>query len=427
MFLHDFTVDGKVVSWSQIKQLYDIESKQKIVATRLAPKLTKKHVELPPFSKMKVKTATNVFSNTVQAAILTRVCAKEMSESSIPTAKFIKFMDTLFDVFNSSHQYESKPFRCALKESSASLQYLDIASEMLSKITVKDLKVQPPCIDGWKLSISTVKQLWNDLQCVDVTYLCTRKLQQDPLENLFSVIRAKGAFSVNPNFKKFIGAYKHVVIKNCMDQSVCSNCEIDLNEILLDSLSPQNCSQSANVGSLECMDLVTEDDENSLNPNDFVKSNAVFYIAGHTFGKYLKQHSCDSCSTLFLDSNAKFSNPTEMFTYLKSYDNSSKDFGGLFVPTARAVTVISHLELIFSSHFENTMYASNVCSKLVTAAMKSLDVSYIQDDSCRESIRLLVSLHMRMRIHYAVKFFNFSLKELPRNKQNRKALILQHL
>ena len=49
-----------------------------------------------------------------------------------------------------------------------------------------------------------------------VKYLCTRKLNQDPLENCFSFIRAKGGFSANPDPKQFADAYKQLLIKSCI-------------------------------------------------------------------------------------------------------------------------------------------------------------------------------------------------------------------
>ena len=48
--------------------VYEIES-AKPNMWRLAPNLTKQHIELPAFSKMKVKRVAQIVSNTVQAAI----------------------------------------------------------------------------------------------------------------------------------------------------------------------------------------------------------------------------------------------------------------------------------------------------------------------------------------------------------------------
>ena len=66
---------------------------------RLAPKLTKQHIELPAFSTMKVKRAAQIFSNTVQAAMMTYIC---LPQEAYHTAAFVKNMDSLFDIFNST-------------------------------------------------------------------------------------------------------------------------------------------------------------------------------------------------------------------------------------------------------------------------------------------------------------------------------------
>ena len=62
----------EMISWIYIEKVYEIES-VKPNMLRLAPKLTKQHIELPAFSKMKVKRAAQLFSNTVQAAMMTYV------------------------------------------------------------------------------------------------------------------------------------------------------------------------------------------------------------------------------------------------------------------------------------------------------------------------------------------------------------------
>ena len=81
------------------------------------------------------------------------------------------------------------------------------------------------CITGWQFSISVVIVLWNDVKSVcGVKYLCTRQLNQYPLENCFSFVRAKGGLCANPDPKLFADAYKQVLIKSCISQSELSNC-----------------------------------------------------------------------------------------------------------------------------------------------------------------------------------------------------------
>ena len=56
----------KVASWKDVIAFFDKGQK---LAIRTAPKLTTKHINPPPFAKMKVKLATQVVSHSVAAGI----------------------------------------------------------------------------------------------------------------------------------------------------------------------------------------------------------------------------------------------------------------------------------------------------------------------------------------------------------------------
>ena len=60
--------EDKCADWKYIRAFFQMDQKQRF---RLATKLTQKHVELPAFYKMKMKTAAQVFSRTVAAALET--------------------------------------------------------------------------------------------------------------------------------------------------------------------------------------------------------------------------------------------------------------------------------------------------------------------------------------------------------------------
>ena len=140
----------------------------------------------------------------------------------------VKNMDALVDIFNSTGLHDVKLYKRALQENSPSFEYLCFPLYMMTD-TFKRVKIQGSrgathCITGWQLSISAVIVLWNDVKSVcGVTYLCTRQLNQDPLENCFSFIRAKGGFCANPDPKQFADAYKQLLIKSCIHRS--PNCQ----------------------------------------------------------------------------------------------------------------------------------------------------------------------------------------------------------
>ena len=67
---HDFYVNGTVMKWKYIVDYYERDSKQ---ALKLAPKITDKHLNLPPFAGMRVRLAAQVFSHSVAAGTNTHV------------------------------------------------------------------------------------------------------------------------------------------------------------------------------------------------------------------------------------------------------------------------------------------------------------------------------------------------------------------
>ena len=66
----DYLLDNVTISWKYISQMYKLDT-QRQIDMRLAPKLSYKHVDPPPFSLMKVKLASQVLSSTVTASITT--------------------------------------------------------------------------------------------------------------------------------------------------------------------------------------------------------------------------------------------------------------------------------------------------------------------------------------------------------------------
>ena len=61
----------------------------------------------------------------------------------------------------------------------------------------------------------------------------TGRLNQDYVENLFSIIRGKGGFHDNPDVEHFEAAIKYLVADKLLVQSDASNCNIDNDTMLL--------------------------------------------------------------------------------------------------------------------------------------------------------------------------------------------------
>ena len=401
------------------EKLYEIES-AKPNMLRLAPKLTKQHIDLPAFSKMKVKRVAQVFSNTVQAAMMTYICSGHLPQEAYHTATFLKNMDSLFDIFNSTSLHDVKPCKCALQEDSPSFEYMSMMKDIFKRLKLQGSRGATPCITGWQLSISAVIALWNDVKSVSgLKYLCTRKIKQDPLENCFSFIRAKGGFSANPDPKQFADAYKQILIKSCISQSELTNCESDTNLLLLDVFGRPSTQCTNDMSGVATAVISTEGASGitelaNIDVNSLPQKNALFYVGGYVCKKYLSKHNCEDCTPSLTCSELNdLSDSSTVFLQQKSYNSLSSGKSGLTIPSATFVLFLKKCENFFVSQFMSAMHMSNVCQRLVTSILASADLTFLAAGACRDN--------------YAVKFFNTSLAERPRNKRNRKALILEHL
>lgn len=87
-----------IASFDDIEKMFELDSKS---TPRLAPRVTEKHIRLPPFSSMNVAMAAQVLSGSVAAAVKFFVETGELDASALETADFLEFHNALFDAFNS--------------------------------------------------------------------------------------------------------------------------------------------------------------------------------------------------------------------------------------------------------------------------------------------------------------------------------------
>lgn len=102
LFKYNAVFDGKIASFSHIRQLYNKDMEG---ALRLVPKLTQKSLFLPPFLSMNVALAVRVLSASTGGGIRYYVQTGDLTEECLHTAEFVEFHDKLFDVMNSKEKY----------------------------------------------------------------------------------------------------------------------------------------------------------------------------------------------------------------------------------------------------------------------------------------------------------------------------------
>lgn len=225
-----FTLHGQPVEWEHIKELYDIDSKKKI---RMVPKLTAKHVQLPPFSSMSVPLAAQLLSHSVAAALSTLADLGRIEKDAHVTAEFIDNFDKLFDTFNSSQMHDTHPYKQAMKQDTDHIAFLKQMQMWLNCVNVTGRHKELPCLEGWKLNINSLLQLWDYMKSVSESYILTRRLNQDCLEHFFGSIRGKGGHRDNPDPCHFRLDYRQATIEKLIVFGNNTNCEVEDVHLLL--------------------------------------------------------------------------------------------------------------------------------------------------------------------------------------------------
>ena len=393
---------------------------------------------------MKVKYATQAFSHTVSCALSTHALAPDspVPTSATKTANFFKFMDTLFDCFNSSNRYESKPFKCALQDGSVHFDFLTDARDYINrlvKLNPNGKFTRPPSFTGWAQNITALLQFWEDAKADGVDFLRTRLLSQDFLENLFGVIRGMGGSRDNPTADQFRDALRQAMVSDVLNlRHPEGNCESDTAKFLFDfndSKKPLD-SSSVNasvglhgVGSAANMDVPAG--LSSVPVTSVTDENICFYVAGvcvREFVQCLKDHDQCTCALYVRRTDAKFSEPQQIFTHLKAYADFGDDFGALSVPTDNFIKCITGWNDIFHKNIDHSINDKNVIWKLKNLCLETVDLSWFPENPiCREKLITVLIYFLRIRIFYMLKTINQSIVDGPKTKENRKYRNLSNL
>jgi len=185
----NFLFKDKLFSFKDIVKTYKIDKNS--YTSKALTKLTDSHINPGPFQKMNCKLAFQIFSNSVAATIHTCIATGELkSNTAKDTAIFVKHMNDLLDTLNSNFLFDKNPLKSALLENKV-LQFLNLAKEWnlnLQKIIDKGI-TRPPCFNGMVWALTAIIHLYEDQKEFGFEYLMTARLNQDFLENSFSVYR----------------------------------------------------------------------------------------------------------------------------------------------------------------------------------------------------------------------------------------------
>ena len=363
---YDFVTSEGEVSWKVIKDFFE---RDLTTRTRMAPKLTSKHINVPPFSKMAVYLATQVLSKSVANGIAWCVDFGIFPESYMATSNFIKQIDDLFDVFNSFGDITKAKYRIPITKNSIHIPFLKSSLVWLKEL--KYIKRKPdgsvkkvlpatklPCFRGWIQSINALLLLVDDILSEDIPSLCTNRLNQDCVENMFSIVRGKGGHRDNPCPAEFRFAFRQIMVDRLLSVSEYSNCKDDVDHFLLNlSSSTITTSASVNTATAPLSTVITTHSEvvqsvdAALHPHiqeniqeKIQEENIIAYICGFIIKKLVNAKiACLKCGDVLEESTETNARHLGLIT-AKQHDHCQK--GGLFKPTIIMTNVVIVFENI---------------------------------------------------------------------------------
>jgi len=427
---YDLLFNGHRVKWQYLLDFYARDSKQKL---KLAPKLTEKHFNLPPFASMRVRLATQIFSHSLAAGIFTHVSLGAMVLDAEYTAEFIEMVDGLFDCFNAGNLNNAKELRRALKPSSPHWEHLKKCKSVFQSMEVIGCKSKVPCISGFVLSITCLQHLFHSLvDKFDISFLLTNRLNQDCLENHFATIRGRGGFRDSPTPDAFAATFRQVLVQHLLSPPKGANCADDMTDFLLklQDVERHQTTQKVDAAiptsvalphsslplamSADC-DL-PELEENSLN-----------YVAGYACKTILKEHECQFCTDMLLV-QCKDKNELPTFFQFKLYGHCSAS--SLFTPSQFSVTLLQKCQTVFTDTFEQFRHKPGILARLFAASIaevpKMPEVAECRLSDCTvETVEKVIGLFLRILLYHNVKLLNRPLISQT-GKKNRKAQKVMH-
>lgn len=412
---YDLMWRKNTAKWSHIKSLYTHQEKFRV---NLIPKITRRHIFFrSSFQKMKVKLATQVFSQSVYIALLVFVALNKLPSSALHTASVVKDLNDFFDCFNSTQFRKDKfTLRYAMSKSSDHITFLkDRMLKYFDNAAFVGVRRQPPCLQGCIVTTMGLLSLVEDLSVnYKIKKIRTRFLNQDMLENAFSTLRQQQGCADNPTSRQVERGLRAMTLSSLSKINNSSNCESEVEKAVLSLSNLPKVVVTHDKTPVEAM--------KDVNPNeemDLAEENALYYCAGFLTRKFLETHDCETCKKQLLvePSERMLKENYQMFLYFKAHSKQlGCEFGHLYAPCYEAFRSLKTIDNIFHTGFSNAPHIKNVRKTII----KTIESHNIKLNLCSEKVEeKFIDMYITKRIHWEVRFIN---RRMVADEERRKAL-----
>lgn len=452
---HRFRYGQKTANWKHIKKFWDLD---KTRVPRMCPKLTKYHFDLTSFSKMKVKLATQVFSHSVYAGMLTMITLHLLPPEAKQTAIFVKKVNDMFDLLNVS-RLEDRTLNKSGGRYFTNLSKLDEYYKLFASVQVPSRKKgNPPCISGLLLTLKGIKSLSEDLKNEGYKYILTRRLQQDPLEQYFSFIRMRGGWSRNPTSRQFRHNFRFNFVRALIHSTKNGNCSFHETQAVskaealsrLDGIFKIQRSSGSGIAQKcksiaypepydEIEEEISSSSKNSTNFYSFkdkpgrilheLDVNSATYMINAISKKFLKKSPCKECEKMYyILTDECCLTSSLIFIGSKAYDSrllrecGFPSYAHVLIPEVSDILV--NVCNNFTNHAVTTLKSSGtqISERIFNECIKDVNLTNWFNErsgNCRVHRENIVKLLIRSLIFLVVKDQNQIVKQTKSWSQTR--------
>ncbi|CAK1597698.1 unnamed protein product [Parnassius mnemosyne] len=366
-----------VAKWSHIKEFFDVDKNPNFV---FAPALTKEHLNPNPKQKMRVKLAAQVLSHTVAAGIYVKIANGALTAEAAVTANVVSNMDKLFDCLNSDTA-DLRRGKIHATNMTLKSPHMSCFSDM--KLFFQTMKFvgcsrQPPSLDGWIWTINGVERLFTNMsKAHNIKSLVTRRLQQDPIENLFGCIRGNCGSNTNPTTGQFAAGLKTSILSSLAHiGTIGSNCERD-NNVIINNLSKLlSLPQSTLMHAEPEFHAISELPNVHVIEQNIDKGNAEVQACAYVCGFLLKQlpvNKCKKCRKIFVSNTV---DKCHLFVECREYSDFNRS---LYYVTKEMINYVDYCASLINSYLRENEHMSSLKKNLAENIRKSINFEFAKE------------------------------------------------
>ncbi|KAH6943022.1 hypothetical protein HPB50_014029 [Hyalomma asiaticum] len=219
------------INFKHYERLYDAEKGSHL---KIVPKLTSSHVKPSKLEKMNVRLATQLFSRSVAIGLkFYREQGEPGFEDSEGTEQFTRLVNELFDVLNAKHP------AAGIQKNSPKIKVIENFLTMLNTTEKNSIERNTKLFASQlttaslRVTLMSVLDIITLLHDKDVRYVLTAKLNQDPLERVFGVMRSFGGDEDHPTIGHFCQIFRLLSLYTPLNMATKGNCSGDADPVLI--------------------------------------------------------------------------------------------------------------------------------------------------------------------------------------------------